>query len=254
MSLVEPEHRLTPARNGAVITVVHDNNPGVESLKMAWGFSVLVTGFEKTILFDTGSDGTILLDNLTKLQLDPGRIELVVLSHVHGDHTGGLTGLLRANPRVTVCLPEAFPARFKEAVRGHGASVIEVDDPQEICPGVCTTGVLGRRIKEQALVLRTPQGLVVLTGCAHPGIARMIQEVRRLHDEDILLVLGGFHLEWVLRGRVEAILAQFRGCGVRYVAPTHCSSDKARELFRQSYGPNYLDLGVGRTIGLDTLT
>jgi len=252
MSPVEPERRPTevPALRELAITIVHDNNPCVDSLKTAWGFSAFVTGTERTILFDTGSDGTLLLENAAKLQIDPGRVDLVVLSHLHGDHTGGLTGLLQENPRVQVYLPASFPAKFKTAVLGHGATLVEVREPQEICRNVYTTGVLGRRIKEQALVIRTERGLVVLTGCAHPGIVRIVKEVRCRHEESILLVLGGFHLEWVMKGKVQSILAEFKSYGIRYIAPTHCSGDKARQLFRQGYGPGYVDAGAGRTITL----
>lgn len=249
----EPSLARVPALDNLVLTVVHDNYPCVDSLKTAWGFSALVTGADKTILFDTGCDGPLLLENMERLQLDPGRIDIVVLSHVHRDHTGGLTGLLQANPRVQVCLPAAFPARFKEAVRGYGATLIEIGGPQEVCKDVYSTGGLGRRVQEQALVIRTQRGLVVLTGCAHPGIVQILKSVRRLLDEDLLLVLGGFHLEWVTKGKVEAILAAFHSHGVRYVAPTHCSSDKARQLFQQSYGPGCLDAGVGKTIALADL-
>jgi 7,8-dihydropterin-6-yl-methyl-4-(beta-D-ribofuranosyl)aminobenzene 5'-phosphate synthase len=255
MSPVEPELSSTqvPALNDLAITVVHDNYPCIDSLKTAWGFSALVVGPEKTILFDTGCDGTLLLENMARLQIDPGRIDIVVLSHVHKDHTGGLTGLLQTNPRVQVYLPASFPAKFKEAVRGYGAAVVEIGGPRGICKDVYTTGVLGRRIKEQALIIRTQGGLVALTGCAHPGIVHILKRIRRLHDEGILLVMGGFHLEWVTKWKVEAILAAFRGLGVRYVAPTHCSSDKARQLFQQSYGPGCLDAGVGKRIALADL-
>src|SRR5512136_2499280 len=121
MSPVEPERRPTevPALSELAITIVHDNNPCVDSLKIAWGFSAFVTGPEKTILFDTGSDGTLLLENMAKLQIDPARVDTVVLSHIHGDHTGGLTGLLKVNPRVQVFLPGSLPAKFKTAVQGH---------------------------------------------------------------------------------------------------------------------------------------
>jgi 7,8-dihydropterin-6-yl-methyl-4-(beta-D-ribofuranosyl)aminobenzene 5'-phosphate synthase len=112
---------------------------------------------------------------------------------------------------------------------------------------------MGRRIREQALIVRTQRGLVVLTGCAHPGIARVLEEVKELHAEDILLVLGGFHLEWATAGRVEKILAAFRKHGVQYVAPTHCSGDRARLLFQQQYGQGYIEAGVGKTISLADL-
>lgn len=241
--------------NELAITIVHDNNSCAEPLRTAWGFAALVTGPEKTILFDTGSDGTLLLENLAKLEIEPRRIDSVVLSHSHGDHTGGLTGLLQENPHVSVwLLPGSFPGRFKDAVRGYGATVVEVQEPQEICRNVYTTGGLGRRIQEQALVLRTPRGSVVLTGCAHPGIVPMIERIHHLHAEDLLLVMGGFHLEWTFRWQVRQIISVFRGHNVQYVAPTHCSGDKARQLFQQQYGAHYLDIGVGKTVALADLT
>jgi len=185
--------------------------------------------------------------------MEPSNVDIVVLSHVHGDHTGGLTGFLKARAHVEVYLPQSFPARVNDVVRGYGATIAEVAGPREICANVYTTGVMGRRIKEQALVLRTQRGLVVLTGCAHPGIAKIVAEVKELHREDILLVIGGFHLEWRTTGRVEKIINAFRKHGVRYVAPTHCSGERARHLFQQQYGRGYIEAGVGRTISLADL-
>jgi len=252
---MEQDHRSieVPPLDDVGITVVHDNYPYGESMKTAWGFSAYVTGASKTILFDTGSDGTLLLENLATARINPAEIEVLVLSHLHGDHTGGLIGLLQANPRICVYLPGSFPARIKDVIREHGAAVVEVREPGEICPNVYTTGVLGRRIKEQAMVLRTRRGLIALTGCAHPGIGRIVTEVRRLHAEDILLVLGGFHLEWTLSRKVERIIAAFEGHGVRYVAPTHCSGEKARQRFAQRYGSRFVEVGVGKTIVLGDL-
>jgi len=229
-----------------VIKVVHDNSAYADTLKTAWGFSACIVGPDKTILFDTGSDGSLLLENMAKLHIEPARIDLVVLSHVHGDHTGGVAGFLQANPRVDVYLPQPFPARFKKVVRGYGAGVVEVNEPQEICTHVFTTGVVGRLIKEQALV--------ILTGCAHPGVTKMVEAARRLSGEDILLVMGGFHLEWATARKAERIVAAFRGYGVRYVAPTHCTGDKARELFQRHYGEHYIDVGAGKTLALAGLT
>ena len=235
------------------ITVVHDNYSCSEGLKVAWGFAAFIMGPEKSILFDTGSDGTLLLANMAALQIDPAGIDVVVLSHTHGDHTGGLTGFLKENGRIEVYLPGSFPPRIKDVVRGYGVTVVEMTGPQEICPNVYTTGVMGRRVKEQALIVRTQRGLVVLTGCAHPGVARIVEEVKRLHGEDILLVVGGFHLEWATAGKVKRIITAFRGHGVQYVAPTHCSGERARQLFQEQYGGCYIDAGVGKTISLADL-
>ncbi len=250
----EQNQTLVPALNELTIRVVHDNYPCADSLRTAWGFSALVTGPEKTILFDTGSDGTLLLQNMASLQVEPAGIDTVVLSHIHADHTGGLTGFLKANARVEVYVPRSFPARVKGVVRGYGATIVEVTTSREICPNVYTTGVLGRLIKEQALIVRTQRGLVVLTGCAHPGIVRIVEEVESLHPENILLVMGGFHLEWATKGRVERIVAAFEEHGVRYVAPTHCSGERARHLFQQHYGEGHIDAGAGKTIFLTDLS
>ncbi len=207
----EPSSAPVPALNELTVTIVHDNNPGVESLKMAWGFSALVTGPDKTILFDTGSDGSLLLENMTRLQIDPGRIDIVVLSHVHKDHTGGLTGLLQANPRVQVFLPQSFRPGSRRPCAEYGATVVEIAGPQEICRNVYTTGVLGRRVKEQALVFRTQPGLVVLTGCAHPGIAPDSQAdqgacMREVYSSS----QAAFISNGSRKGRVETIIAAFR--------------------------------------------
>ncbi len=242
-----------PALKELAITVAHDNYPHCAALRSAWGFSAYVTGPDETILFDTGSDGTLLLENMVRLQIEPCRIETLVLSHVHPDHTGGLTGFLKENSHVCVYLPASFPARFRDIVRRYGATVFEVNEPCQICPNVYSTGILGRRIKEQALMIRTQRGLVVLTGCAHPGITKVLEKVRFLHEGEILLVIGGFHLEWATARKVGKIIALFQSYGVRYVAPTHCSGDKARALFQQHYGPHYVDVGVGKTVALAEL-
>ena len=102
-------------RYDLTVTVVYDNNPYKEGLETAWGFSCLITGSEKTILFDTGGDGSSLLGNMEKLAIEPDSIDTVVLSHIHGDHTGGLHSFLEKNHEITVYLPKSFPKRFRTA-------------------------------------------------------------------------------------------------------------------------------------------
>lgn len=236
------------------IKVLHDNYPYAAALRTAWGFSALVTGAEKTILFDTGSDGTLLLENMAKLQVDARHIDAIVLSHPHADHTGGLVGFLQSRPNVEVYLLTSFPVRLKDAVRGYGAAVIEVDEPQEVCPHVYTTGAMGKSLKEQALIVHTHHGLAVLTGCAHPGIAGMVDAIAGSHEPPILLLMGGFHLEWATGRKIEKIIATFQRHGIQYVAPTHCSGHKARTLFEQRLGRRYVEVGAGKTLTLAELT
>jgi 7,8-dihydropterin-6-yl-methyl-4-(beta-D-ribofuranosyl)aminobenzene 5'-phosphate synthase len=242
-----------PALTDLTIRIVHDNCPFDDRLEMAWGFAATVVTPSRTILFDTGSDGTLLLANMAQMEIDPKGIGTVVLSHAHADHTGGLVGFLQTNPAVEVFLLSSFPDRFKQTVRGYGADVIEVNLPREVCVNVHSTGLMGRRIHEQALVVRTEKGLVVLTGCAHPGIDRIVEAVHDSYEGDILLVIGGFHLQWATGSQIERIIRTFERLGVRYVAPTHCTGEKAQQLFEKHFGNRYLQVGVGKTITLADL-
>jgi metal-dependent hydrolase (beta-lactamase superfamily II) len=177
-----------------ILTVVFDNNPYDSRLQTGWGFAAWLECSGQTVLFDTGADGVVLLDNMAALGLDFKAIGIVVLSHIHGDHTGGLAAVLAANPQVTVYLPKVFPTGFKEQVRAAGVALVELDAPIEILPGLWSAGQMATGIVEQALVARTEKGLVVVTGCAHPGVDEMVARAKQVGRDEIALVIGGFHL------------------------------------------------------------
>jgi 7,8-dihydropterin-6-yl-methyl-4-(beta-D-ribofuranosyl)aminobenzene 5'-phosphate synthase len=231
-------------------TIVYDNvasgnsthNP---SLRTNWGFSCMVETGEAMVLFDTGGDGTILLDNMEKLGFDPQAIDIVVLSHIHGDHTGGLRDLLDTGARPVVYVPASFSESFKAPVRAQ-TELAEVTGPIEVLPGVHTTGEVGSRIVEQALVVETEQGLVIVTGCAHPGIVEMVRRAKETVDGDIALVMGGFHLGDVSERQLDGIIADLRELGVQQVAPSHCTGGRAREAFAEAYGDDCTLAGVGQ--------
>jgi 7,8-dihydropterin-6-yl-methyl-4-(beta-D-ribofuranosyl)aminobenzene 5'-phosphate synthase len=234
------------------ITVVYDNNPYKQGLEDGWGFSALITGLEKTILFDSGRDRS-LLNNMEKLAIDPDRIDIVILSHVHPDHTGGLGSLLEKNPNAAVYLPKSFPTRFKDNVRAHGTEIVEVEKSMKICENVYSTGQSGRWMKEQSLIIQTDKGLILIAGCAHPGILKIVDTAKDLLKDDFLLVMGGFHLEWASRGKIKKIISTFKQWRVRYVGLSHCSGDKARELFEKHFGTNYINAGAGKVITIADL-
>jgi len=239
--------------NDRAIKVVYDNNPYTQGLGTDWGFSTFITGADKNILFDTGGDGSLLSGNMKKLAVEPGSIDIVALSHIHGDHTGGLASFLQKNHKIEVFLPEAFPNKFKESVQEHQAKIVEVKQPTKICENVYSTGQLGVWLKEQSLVIRTKAGLIVIIGCAHPGIVNIINTVKNSTKADILLVMGGFHLEWATRGKIEKIISAFKQCGVQYVSPCHCTGEKAQSLLEKHFDKNYINIGVGKVITLDDL-
>jgi 7,8-dihydropterin-6-yl-methyl-4-(beta-D-ribofuranosyl)aminobenzene 5'-phosphate synthase len=227
------------------ITIVYDNTAAKPGLGAEWGFAAWVEVAGRQVLFDTGPDGPTLLSNLAQLGLDPAAIDVVVLSHEHGDHTGGLAMLLGTGIQPPVYVPRGFPESLKASVRAR-TELIEVLEPVEILPGLHSTGQLGGGPVEQALALKSPAGLVVLTGCAHPGIVRIVQQAQAIAEGDLALVLGGFHLVNTHPDRVDEIVATFRELGVKQVVPTHCTGDAAIRGFAIEYGPDCLEGGAGQ--------
>ena len=230
------------------ITILYDNNPFAVGLTAEWGFSALVETEGRVILFDTGGNGKTVLSHMEQLGKNPGAITVVVISHGHGDHTGGLGEILEANSRLKVFIPQSFSENFSEAIRSHGAEVIRVGEPINILPGIYSTGEMGETIPEQALILSTIQGLVVMTGCAHPGIVNMVARAKALLEREVYLVLGGFHLMSKSHRDIESIIEAFQRMGVQRVAPCHCTGDRARSLFEKSYRDGFIRAGVGRVI------
>jgi 7,8-dihydropterin-6-yl-methyl-4-(beta-D-ribofuranosyl)aminobenzene 5'-phosphate synthase len=231
------------------LTIVYDNNAYDPRLQAQWGFGCWIVYGDKVVLFDTGGDGAVLLSNMSHLELDPQDIDVVVLSHIHGDHTGGMEALLSTGVRPEVYVPVTFPTNYKNQLR-QWVTVHEVGNPERILPGVYSTGKMGVNIPEQGLLLRTARGVVVITGCAHPGIASMVQQAKDVMQDDIRLVLGGFHLGGASSAQVQQICDTFRELGVQKVAPCHCTGDPAMQVFASEFGDDYLKAGVGWSLDL----
>ncbi len=250
-----PEPTMAPTTEpigtgGLRITIVFDNTAYNPRLRARWGFAAYLEYGDHTLLFDTGGNGFLLLDNMEKMGLDPQPIEAIVLSHIHGDHTDGLQPVLRTGIQPTVYVPASFPASFKDAVRAQ-TSLVEATDPLEILPGIHSTGQLSGPPHEQGLIVETPEGMVVITGCAHPGVVKMVRRAKEVVEDEVALVVGGFHLGEKSQSQIRRIIAQFRELGVRQVCPTHCTGERAIALFAEDYGDDYIEGGVGRVIEKD---
>jgi 7,8-dihydropterin-6-yl-methyl-4-(beta-D-ribofuranosyl)aminobenzene 5'-phosphate synthase len=231
------------------LTVVYDNHDYDPRLRSDWGFACVVELGQTTMLFDTGGNGNILLANMSALELDHLDIDHVFLSHIHGDHTGGLAALLATGVRPVVWVPRSFPVTFKERVRAY-TEVREIGSAVEVFPQAHSTGELGSGIVEQSLVLETSRGLVVITGCAHPGILNVLSKVKEQHSGELYLVVGGFHLGGASHAELERIVSQMHLWGVQRVAPCHCTGDEAIRTFAEEWRESYVTTGVGTIIAV----
>jgi 7,8-dihydropterin-6-yl-methyl-4-(beta-D-ribofuranosyl)aminobenzene 5'-phosphate synthase len=245
-----------PAYTGEIVTpflrirVIFDNILYDKRLRSAWGFSCIIEGLQQVVLFDTGSDGNILLSNMKKMGIDPKDVNAVFLSHIHGDHTGGLEVFLQQNPKVTVYLPASFPVSFKKSIIAMGAELKALNKPEKLFENVYTSGEQGSWIKEQSLVINTPKGLLIVSGCAHPGIVQIVSKTQNLLQKEVYLVMGGFHLEGQSQKELQRAGKELKELGVRKVAPSHCTGDAARKLFHELWGQNFIESGVGAIIEL----
>lgn len=236
-----------PLQGEVTVTILFDNTAVDERLRTGWGFAALLETPEHTILFDTGADGEILLENFRLMGKDPLAVEAVVISHAHSDHTGGLQALFDLGLHPKLYLLSAFPDEMREEVAGR-VEMVEASPGQEIVPGIRTTGQVGTTIPEQALILDTQDGTVVLTGCAHPGVIQMVGRARELSRDPLYLVMGGFHLMEASAEEVQTILGEFRRLGVQRVGATHCSGDLTIATMHTAYGENFQPLGAGRVL------
>jgi 7,8-dihydropterin-6-yl-methyl-4-(beta-D-ribofuranosyl)aminobenzene 5'-phosphate synthase len=219
------------ATNNVKLEILYDNE-ALNGFRRAHGFSCLVE--EKGILFDTGGDINTLFFNMQKSQVDPSSIRMIVLSHEHSDHIGGIQ-IINYCEKVDVFIPASFSGRFKDWLASHpNVKLYEIQELGEVCKGVFTTGELGQSIKEQSLIIKTGNGLTVITGCAHPGLENILKVTSKLGD--IYGVVGGFHDF----NRLEALK------GMRLIAPCHCTVRK-REIFNL-YPKTCKKCSVGCTI------
>ena len=265
------------------ITVITDAFGRIPRLEHDWGYAALVEVAGRRILFDTGNDARKFERNVRALRIDLRRLDLVVISHRHGDHTAGLRYLRRINPHVRIYVPQdehfggptpqAFfrpePSLSPEmryfggqppSVVPHGSAwgdipFVQIDRPTEVLPGVrvvpAVSDIAGTRdLRELALSVDTPEGLIIVVGCSHPGVDTILKAAAG-GPGPVRLLAGGFH--WVMasegdiRKMTRALRAEFK---VQMVAPGHCTGEIAFKELQGVFEENYLYAGVGTVIEL----
>jgi 7,8-dihydropterin-6-yl-methyl-4-(beta-D-ribofuranosyl)aminobenzene 5'-phosphate synthase len=208
------------------LQILYDNN-AQNNYKVGWGFSCLIEASENKILFDTGWNGYILLHNMKIAGVNPEEIDIIVISHAHWDHIGGLNHILNYGKKPNLFISESISNNLKIEIKRQ-ANVMEISKAQKICEDVWTTGELGEKIKEQSLIVSTENGNVIITGCAHPGLDDILKKSRDWGN--VYAVIGGFH------DSITDSLSE-----ISLIMPCHCTKgiEKIRkdsyESFRECY-------------------
>ena len=232
------------------IKIIYDNYVYKEGMEADWGFSCFIEGTEKNILFDTGTRSGLFQKNLSEMNIDPMTVDAVVISHEHGDHTGGMSSFLEKNNKPPVMVPFSLPYNLIRLAESKGAEVLALKEPVEVCKDVYLSGEMGTRIKEHSLAVNTPKGLVVVCGCSHPGIVKIVKHFKELLKKDVYFVLGGFHLMNKTETEMQEIIAEMKNLGVQKCGASHCTGEKQIQIFKEAFGEDYIALGVGREIEL----
>jgi 7,8-dihydropterin-6-yl-methyl-4-(beta-D-ribofuranosyl)aminobenzene 5'-phosphate synthase len=278
-------HRESPDAPANRVTILYDAFGKAPAMRKDWGYSALVEYGGKRILFDTGNNPEIFAQNVKAAGVDLMRLDFVVISHRHLDHTAGLTHLLSVNPKVKIFAPkEAFgdfgsslPSKFyrqndslPEEMRyfdGHPEDTltfgtawpkgrfVTVEAPLEVAPGVHLISLVSetvgtRELRELSMAIETPQGMVVVVGCSHPGIERIVEAAKSI-DQDVHMVFGGFHLPAATDKDIARIAAALHDTfEVDLIAPGHCTGEPAFYLFKRIWKDRYRYAGVGSVIRL----
>lgn len=272
----------------AQITVLYDAFGKSPDMRKDWGYAALVEYGGKRILFDTGNNPDVLAHNAQAKGVDLSKLDFVVMSHRHGDHMGGLSYVLKVNPSVKIYAPkEGFgvygsdlPSTFyrkdaslpseqryydgapPEIMRfgsaWPGANFQLVDRDTEIAPDTHLIALVSDKpgtleLRELSLAINTPEGIVIVVGCSHPGIDKIVAGASAMNPH-IHLIAGGFHLVTAGDSDIDRIATalheQFK---VEYIAPGHCTGEPAFSALKKAFGDRYLYAGLGTTLSLGKL-
>ncbi len=270
---------------GAQITVLYDAFGKDVSMTKDWGYSALVEIGGKRILFDTGDNPEIFAGNVKAKGIDLTKLDFVVMSHRHGDHMGGLTHLLSVNPKVKIYAPKEnfgiygfdLPSKFYRKAEAlppemryyggtppeimhfgtafPGANIQLVDKTTEVVPGITLIALVSdapgtKELKELSLAIDTPEGIVLVVGCSHPGIESIVAETAKINPH-IHLIAGGFHLVVAQDPAIEKVATALHDTyKVDFVAPGHCTGEPTFAALRSAFADRYIYAGLGETIRL----
>ena len=232
------------------ITTLVDNDVWMSGLASSWGLSLYVeigSGKERhRILMDTSGSSDVLSKNVRKLEVDLSDVEAVFISHWHMDHCGCLSHVLPLlRPQTPVYVPSEHPSGIKTIREAEGTPVV-CSDPVSLMDGVMSTGEIMGGLSEHSLVVNLKgKGLVVLAGCAHPGIVNIVKRAQQVSGvSKVYAVMGGFHISSKREG--EYVAESLQKMGVRLVSPCHCTGANARNAIADSMKDKCQKNGSGK--------
>jgi len=238
---------LFPASPANTITIVYDRTTASPDLASGWGFSALVDYQGHRVLLDTGNNPPAFLSNLEKLGISKSSIEHVIISHDHPERDSLVKRHLPMS--LLYLMNSLMPDTSQAELVGLHADAIK--GATLISPGIYSTGMIRGWPDEQALVIDTPAGLVVLMACGHPGIAKMIEAAEKQRGRaEVHLLIGGLHLYDQNQREINQVIADLKRLHVEAIAPAYCTGDLATKLLREAYGEHMQEAGAGRVIEL----
>src|ERR1700690_2268907 len=280
---IAPPARAAAPESKSQITILYDSFGTDPSMTKDWGFSALVEVAGKRILFDTGDDADIFAANVKAKGVDLTKLDFVVLSHRHSDHIAGLNYVLSVNPTVKIYAPKegfgiygsSLPSSFYRKdetlppeMRYYGGSPPQVlkfgaawrdanfeliDKTTEVAPGITLIALVSdapgtKELKELSLAVNTPDGIVPLVACSHPGIETIVAEAARINPH-IHFIAGGFHLVVAQDAAIEKVATDLHDTyKVDYIAPGHCTGEPTFAALQRMFGERYLYAGLGTTL------
>ncbi len=237
-------------------SILYDNVPLNDSFIGDQGFSCLIEIEEKSYLFDAGNSKDILKKNSEKLDIDCSKIEFIYVSHLHTDHICGLSGIIDKCNKPLLILPSEYPKTQTSKAKGYVENTLEdadkivsntlkIEEPTKIGDHFYSTGVMEEQTYEQALVINTSKGLIILVGCSHPGIVEIVKHAKAQLKKEVYFVMGGFHLEGEkYPDKIKGIAEQLKGL-TKYIAAGHCNDEKAQGIYKSTFGNKFIDIKAG---------
>jgi 7,8-dihydropterin-6-yl-methyl-4-(beta-D-ribofuranosyl)aminobenzene 5'-phosphate synthase len=246
-AMTDKERRI-PGKNGLKIKVIAEGSTPEQRRRGIWGLSLLVGNH---ILFDTFGHPEIFRNNITTYGINTKEISAVVISHAHWDHISGLKGFLFKSRAAIVYVPEKS-VKIEGVCREAGVMTGINERPKKIGDGIYLTGGMGavlkkEKFKEQAVLVKGRKGYVLIAGCSHPGILRMIRRAKKIIKGEIYAVVGGLHLKDAESAKIMKIVSEIRALGVKKVVAGHCTGKLAVDCFEKVFKGGFKTLKEGKT-------